>query len=134
KFVNINYKEIDSSADSLSLRYLQTKITLSPLTKNSIRIELQAVTKSNNFTGPNLALTYVNRNVFKGGERFSITGNLGYEKQFTGKSIGSSSLHLGFKPSLIFPRLIFPWSLDEKFKYAIPKTEITIGTDYLNRS
>lgn len=134
KFVNINYKEIDTITDSDGFRHLKSEIHLSPLTKNSLRAELKGVTKSNNFTGPDLSLTYINHNVFKDGGDFSIAGNFGYEKQFGGNNIGSSSLHLGIKASLIFPRLIFPGNLDKHFKYAIPKTKISIGTDYLRRS
>jgi len=135
KFVNINYHEIDSArADSLQLRHLNTTISLSPLTKRSIRAELQGVTKSNNFTGPNFGVTYLNRNVFKGGENFSATGDFGYEKQFGNKTTGSSSLQLGVIVSLIYPRLIFPVNLDRFFKYAIPKTKVSIGADYFRRS
>jgi len=135
KFVNINYQEIDSAgADSLQLRHLNTTISLSPLTKRTIRTELQGVTKSNNFTGPNVGLTYLNRNVFKGGENFSTTGNFGYEKQFGNKTTGSSSLQMGMNVSFIYPRLIFPVNLDRFFKYAIPKTKLSIGADYFRRS
>jgi len=135
KFVNINYQEIDSAgADSLQLRHLNTTISLSPLTKRTIRTELQGVTKSNNFTGPNVGLTYLNRNVFKGGENFSTTGNFGYEKQFGNKTTGSSSLQMGMNVSFIYPRLIFPVNLDRFFQYAIPKTKLSIGADYFRRS
>ncbi len=135
KFVNIKYKEIDSAGtDSLRLRHLEASICLSPMTKRLIRAELQGVTKSNNFTGPNLGVTYLNRNVFKGGENFSASGNFGYEKQFGNKTSGSSSLQLGLNVSLIFPRLIFPGRLDKYFKNAIPKTKVSIGADYYRRS
>lgn len=135
KFVNINYEEVDSiGSDSLKLRHLNAKISLSPLTKRSIRAELQAVTKSNNFTGPNLGVTYLNRNVFKGGENFSATGSIGYEKQFGNKTNGSSSLQLGLSTSLIFPRLVFPGNLEKYFRYAIPKTKVTVSADYFRRT
>jgi outer membrane protein assembly factor BamA len=116
------------------LRHLNATIHLSPLTKRSIRAELQAVTKSNNFTGPNLGLTYTNRNIFKGGENFSATGNIGYEKQLGNKTNGSSSLQLGTSISMTYPRLIFPGNLDKYFKYSIPKTKVSIGADYFRRT
>lgn len=140
KFVNIDYEEIESNImdsvvpDSIHTRYLNATISLSPLTKRSIRAELQAVTKSNDFTGPNLSLTYLNRNIFKGGENFSASGNIGYEKQFGRKTNGSSSLRLGVSMSLTYPRLIFPGNLGRHFKYSIPKTKITTGFDYFRRS
>ncbi len=135
KFVNIKYTETDSTGkDSLSLRHLNASISLSPLTKRLIRAELQGITKSNNFTGPNLGITLLNRNVFKGGENFSATGDIGYEKQLGSKTNGSSSLQLGLNLSLIYPRLIFPGNWDSYFKYVIPKTKISIGADYYKRS
>lgn len=135
KFVNIQYQETDSTnIDSLNLRHLNATITLSPLTKKSIRAELQGVTKSNSFTGPNLSVTYLNRNVFKGGEIFSIAGNLGYEKQFSRNTNGSSSLRMGSNFSLIYPRLVFLGKLDKYFKYSVPKTKLSANLDYLRRS
>ncbi|MDT0641785.1 BamA/TamA family outer membrane protein [Zunongwangia sp. F363] len=135
KFVNIQYNEIDSTAtDSLGL--LEANIFLSPLNKRSIRAELQGVTKSNNFAGPTLAVTYSNRNLFKGGEILNITGKVGYEAQIAGGSnTGLSTLQLGLSSDLIFPRLLFPVSIDENwFDYSIPKTKVGLSFDYMNRS
>jgi len=135
KYVNIQYKEIDSLASD-SLGVLEANIYLSPLNKRAIRAELQLLTKSNNFTGPALALTYSNRNLFGGGETFNISTNVGYETQFgADKNAGRSSLQLGLKNELIFPRVLFPIKINEDFfEYAIPKTKISLGLDYLNRS
>ncbi|WP_442712700.1 translocation and assembly module lipoprotein TamL [Winogradskyella pacifica] len=135
KYVNIQYKEIDSlQTDSLGT--LEANIYLSPLTKRAVRAELQAVTKSNNFTGPNLALTYSNRNLFKGGETLNISTNVGYETQFaSGDNSGLSSLELGLKGEVIFPRVIFPITFNENFfEYSIPKTKTSLGVNYLSRS
>ena len=135
KYVNIQYKELDSLLTD-SLGVLEANIYLSPLTKRAVRAELQAVTKSNNFTGPNLALTYSNRNLFKGGETLNISGNVGYETQFgSGDNAGLSSLELGLKSELIFPRVIFPYTFNEDFfEYSIPKTKTSLSVDYLSRS
>ncbi|WP_179343670.1 translocation and assembly module lipoprotein TamL [Winogradskyella ursingii] len=135
KFVNIQYKEIDSALTD-SLGALEANIYLSPLTKRAIKAELQAVTKSNNFAGPNLALTFSNRNLFKGGETFNLTANVGYETQIAnGDNAGLSSLELGLKGELIFPRVISPFNIDENFfEYSVPKTKTSLGFSYLSRS
>ncbi|MDN3491169.1 translocation and assembly module lipoprotein TamL [Winogradskyella bathintestinalis] len=135
KYVNIQYKEIDSSLTD-SLGALEANIFLSPLTKRAVRAELQAVTKSNNFTGPNLALTYSNRNLFQGGETFNLSANVGYETQFgSGENAGLSSLELGLKGELIFPRVISPFKIsDDFFEYSIPKTKTSLGVTLLKRS
>ncbi|WP_299396507.1 BamA/TamA family outer membrane protein [uncultured Gelidibacter sp.] len=135
KYVNIQYKELDTLAtDSLGL--LEANIYLSPLNKRAFRAELQVVTKSNNFTGPALALTYSNRNLFGGGEIYNTTLKFGYEAQLGGgKSSGKSSLELGLKNELIFPRVLFPIKInDDFFEYSIPKTKTSISLDYLKRT
>ncbi|WP_158840772.1 translocation and assembly module lipoprotein TamL [Polaribacter sp. L3A8] len=134
KFVNIQYKEIkDPITDTLAS--LEANIYLSPLTKRAIRAELQAVTKSNNFAGPELSLTYSNRNLFKGGETLNISTNIGYETQISSNSNGLSSLELGLKGELVFPRVISPFSINKDyFDYAIPKTKVSLSATYLNRS
>lgn len=135
KFVNIRYDEIDTLATD-SLGILEANIFLSPLNKRAIRAELQAITKSNNFAGPNLAVTLSNRNLFHGGETLNISAKFGYEVQIAGGDRkGLSSIQLGLGADLIFPRLLFPISFDENwFKYSIPKTRISLEGDYLNRS
>lgn len=135
KYVNIQYKELDSALTD-SLGALEANIFLSPLTKRAFRAELQAVTKSNNFTGPNLAFTYSNRNLFNGGETFNLSTSFGYETQFaSGTNAGLSSLEASLKGELIFPRVISPFNInDDFFKYSIPKTKTSLGLTLLNRS
>lgn len=132
KFVNIRFNEVDSTAvDSTGSLYAD--IFLSPLTKRSMRAELQAVTKSNGFAGPGISLTYTNRNLFNGGETFSIIGNFGYETQLAaGKNSGLSSISAGLRTELLIPRLV-PFS-PSRFRYAVPKTKVSVGGDILKRS
>lgn len=135
KFVNIQYKERDTVHND-SLGILEANIFLSPLNKRALRVELQAVSKSNNFSGPGIALTYSNRNLFSGGETLNTTASFGYEMQVGGgKSSGKTSVDLGLKSELIFPRVIFPIKIDSDFfKYDIPKTKTSISLDYLRRT
>lgn len=135
KYVNIQYKEVDTASID-DLGYLEANIFLSPLNKRALRAELQVVTKSNNFAGPALELTLSNRNLFGGGEIFNISTKVGYEKQVGGdSSAGNSSLELGLTNELIFPRVLFPFKIDNNFfKYSIPKTKTSLSFDYLNRT
>lgn len=135
KFVNIKYEPIDSTTDSSGRRHLKSMIKLYPLPQHTIQFNLKAVTKSNGFTGPGIGFTYTDRNIFKGGENFSIKGDFSYEKQLhQGNKIGSSSIGWGLNASLLFPRLLFPGNYYDAFRYAIPKTKISIGYDYLRRT
>lgn len=133
KFVNIQYTELDTTATDGDNGSMAATIFLAPLTKRSLRAELQAVTKSNGFTGPGILLTYSNRNLFNGGETLSISTNFAYESQISsGNNSNLSSIAGGIKGDLIIPRSI-PFS-PSRFKYAVPKTKISLGVDFLQRS
>lgn len=134
KFVNITYDEVESSRDSLGS--LVASIYLSPLNKRAIRVQLQAVTKSNNFSGPSLSITYSNRNLFRGGEILTFTGSAGYETQLRRRNEpGLNSLQLSLESSLIFPRVILPISINtDWFDYSIPKTRMSLGGEYISRT
>ncbi len=135
KFVNIQYKEVGEVGED-SIGKLEASIYLSPLNKRAIRAELQAVTKSNNFAGPALGLTYTNRNLFKGGEILNISASGGYEVQVSGgDQSGLTSIKLGLGTELFFPRVIFPLKINtDFFEYNIPKTKTGISLEYLSRS
>ncbi|MCL5130314.1 outer membrane protein assembly factor [Algibacter sp. L4_22] len=135
KFINIQYKEIDNTEQD-SIGKLEASIYLSPLNKRAARAELQAVTKSNNFAGPALGLTFTNRNLYQGGETLNITAKTGYETQISGgNQSGLTSLELGLGAELFFPRVLFPIKINTNFfKYEIPKTKMGLSIDYLSRS
>lgn len=132
KYVNIRFNETDTTATD-SVGSLSADIFLSPLTKRSVRAELQAVTKSNGFAGPGVSVIYNNRNLFRGGETLGLSGKFAYETQLSGgNNTGLSSIAGGLKADLIIPTLV-PFS-PKSFKYAVPKTKISLGMDILKRS
>ncbi len=135
KYVNIEYTEVDSMRND-SVNYLDADIYLSPLKKRSLRAQIQAVTKSNDFTGPNIGLTFTNRNLFHGGETLNLTAQAGYEVQIAGgDQAGLTSLEFKLGSELIWPRLISPIKFDDDlFEYSIPKTFARLEVDYLDRS
>jgi outer membrane protein insertion porin family len=135
RYVNIQFTEKDTVRNEDGLYPLQAEILLSPLNKRALRAELQAVTKSNNFVGPALILNYRNRNLFQGGEIFSLTGKIGYEQQLAaGNRQGLRSIELGLQGDLVFPRVLFPIPVMNRFQFAIPKTKISLGFEYQNRT
>jgi outer membrane protein insertion porin family len=135
RFVNIRYYPEDSlQLDSDGYGSLQAGIYLSPLNRQSMRVELQALSKSNNFVGPNLLMTYRNRNTFRGGETFGITGKFGYETQFSGgERTGLNSFELGVEADLVYPRLIAPIHVKQRVGYSVPKTRIALAYTILER-
>ncbi|MCG2460810.1 BamA/TamA family outer membrane protein [Flavobacteriaceae bacterium F89] len=136
RYVNIKFDDIGKDSINDTIRKLDASIYLSPLTKRSLQAELQAYSKSNNFAGPALSLVYNERNLFGGGVIFRATGTIAYEWQVASgtNDTGLSSTQAGLQGDLIFPRLLFPIQLQDKFRYAVPKTKISASWDYLNRS
>lgn len=134
RFVNIRYQE-DSLLEN-DIGQLTANIYLSPLNKRSFSSELQAVSKSNNFVGPNLNFEYLNRNLFKGGEALRLSTKIGYEAQLNSGNIetGLNSIETGVAAELIFPRMVTPFPIEEKFRFSIPKTKFKLSYDLLNRS
>ena len=133
RYVNLKYSEKDSSSAAETGK-LDANIYLSPLKKRSIRAELQGLSKSNNFVGPAVLVTYRNRNLFKGGETLNVTAKFGYETQIAGGNrTGLSTYDLGLKTDLIIPRVIFFMPIQERFSYSVPKTKMSLGGESLNR-
>ncbi len=132
KFVNTRFTELDTLATD-GAGSLNADIYLTPMTKKSLRTELQAVTKSNGFAGPGITVSHSNRNLFHSGEILKISANFDYETQLARASNASlSSIAAGIKADLIIPRFV-PFR-SGRFVYAVPKTVVSLGADYLNRT
>lgn len=100
-------------------------------------LELNIATKSNDYMGPGIGYSVTKRNVFRGGETFSVGVKGSYEWQTkppTGSSgVKINSWEVGLNSTLTFPRLVFP-RLGKK-EYDFPATTtFGINIDQLNRA
>ena len=128
KYVNVKFKEVDSSS-------LSADIFMTPLLKKSVRMELQAVSKSNNFVGPGFSLTFTNRNFFGGAELFQFKLNSAYEVQISRQNAGAlNAIELGAESSLSVPRFITPAGIFHyrSAKY-LPQTNFRVGYNLQQR-
>lgn len=124
KFVNIKFRE--SKRDSATLN---ANIYLTPFLKKSIRAEFQATSKSNNFVGPGLSLTFSNRNALRGSERLDITLTSGYEVQVSRKvATPLNAIELGGTAKLTVPRFVAPVKIHYPTRKYLPTTEMSVGT------
>jgi outer membrane protein insertion porin family len=129
KFVNIKFHEVYT--DSALLR---TDIFLTPLKKKSLRAEVQVVSKSNNFVGPGLSLTFTNRNFFRGAELFQLKLTSAYEVQISRKvEQPLNSFEISLESSLTIPRFVSPIRIDYSSKKYLPKTQFKAGFNLQNR-
>jgi outer membrane protein insertion porin family len=125
---SFKFVDIDFIQDPNDSSRLNTNIYLTPYLKKSIRADLQATSKSNNFVGPGLTLKFTNRNFLRGSERFDITLSSGYEVQLNRK-VGQplNAFELGIETSLSFPRFITPFSIYYPSRKYLPTTDVSLG-------
>jgi outer membrane protein assembly factor BamA len=128
KFVKARYERSDSTGNGLNLIYY-----LNPTQKKSIRFEVSGLTRSDNTLGGEVAVTWRNRNLFKGAELFTSTVYAGLEEQFIGGGEKISTRRAGIDLNLYLPRIVSPfhWSTSSAF---VPKTRINAGYDIFDRS
>lgn len=129
KFANVIFK--DTILDNLGL--LDVWINLTQLQKKSLQVQMQTVTKSNNYTGPALTLSYKNRNLSKGAELFIFNIDGSFETQLTGEKKGLNSFEVGANTQLFVPKFITPFKVRNESSQFVPKTKFDLGFRVLQR-
>ncbi|MEO8820801.1 MAG: BamA/TamA family outer membrane protein, partial [Ginsengibacter sp.] len=131
KFVK-NRFEVTGSND-LDTGRLNTYYYLTPQEKKSLRAEISADTKSNNYVGSQITLSFKNRNTFKGAEEFDVHGNFGSEVQYSGSQNGYNTYDIGGGVTFIIPKFVVPFFHFNTTNAFVPKTKIDLSYDLLNR-
>jgi outer membrane protein assembly factor BamA len=128
KFVRVRFSDSDTTAAG----YLDVSILMTPMPKRTFRTEMEYVSKSNNFTGPRMNLSLLNRNSFKGAEllNFNMSGSFEYQRNKTDKNYYSYSINP--QVELHFPRFIAPFNITTYSRY-IPKTRFIVAFNYMRR-
>ncbi|THU37133.1 hypothetical protein FAM09_19475 [Niastella caeni] len=129
KFVK-NRFEVVPNTDSAKLNAFYY---LTRLPKKSLRVELNANTKSNNLTGSNITIGWRNRNALRGGEQFMVKASAGFEIQYSGQFRGYNTFRYGLEPSFSFPRFLVPFFNFNTKGGFLPQTTIKLGYDVLQR-
>jgi outer membrane protein assembly factor BamA len=127
KFVQVKFSDSDTTATG----YLDATILLTPLPKYSASAELDIVSKSNNYTGPQLNLSLLNKNTFKGAELLNLTMAGSFEAQI-GQNNNLFSYSLNPQLELTFPRFLLPFDIKSHSRYN-PTTRFLLSYNYLKR-
>jgi len=127
KFVQVKLTESDTAATGL----LDVTILMTPLPKHTLRAELDIISKTNNYTGPQLNLSVLNRNTFKGAEQLNLTMAGSFEAQL-GQNNTNYSYSLNPQAELTFPRFLVPFSIKSRSRYN-PKTRFLLSYNYMKR-
>ena len=106
---------------------------LTPRAKKSLNFEVTGTTKSNNLAGSQVSVGWKNRNAFKAGELLSINLLGGFEVQYGGSLSGYNTYRGSIETKLSIPRFIVPfYNLNTKSGF-VPKTNILLAYDVLNK-
>ena len=129
KFVNMKFTEHSDDSSSLD-----ANIYLTPLLKKSVRMQVQGVSKSNNFVGPGFELTFTNRNLFRGAEMLQLKANTAYESQISRQQSGAlNAIEFGTDASVSIPRFISPIDIRSNSTKYLPQTHFKIGYNFQER-
>lgn len=129
KFVRVKFADSDTSARG----FLDVTILMTPLTKRTIRTEVDIVSKSNNYTGPRMNLSYMNRNTFEGAELLNLNMAGAFEAQLAGKNKNLFSYSLNPQVELYFPGFFTPFKIIKTSSWYVPKTRFSLSFNYLKR-
>ncbi|WP_129716358.1 BamA/TamA family outer membrane protein [Pedobacter sp. SYP-B3415] len=130
KFVKAEFNPVDSFKNN----QLDLSVYLTPLKRNSLSLAVTGTSKSNNFVGSEVTLTQLTRNVFRGAEQLNISVGGGFETQVKGTQAGVSSYSLSAEGKLSFPRFITPFFEPKSTSAFVPKTNVTLGFQLINRA
>jgi len=126
------FKYVDAQIEETDSARLYAFLYLSPLKKKSLSAELDLVTKSNNFAGPGVILSYLNRNLFKGAEHLTINLHGSVETQFNGEFKGLYTYEIGPSVKLTVPHFILPFRVKAS-SYFTPQTIFTADYNFTRR-
>lgn len=127
KFVRNRFEPLPDTAKLDAYYYL------TPLPKKSLRGEVNATTKSNNLNGTQLSVNWMNRNTFRAGEQLNIRAYIGSEVQFGGTFKGYNTYRTGAEMNFVIPRFVIPFFNIKTKGGFVPRTNIQLGYDVLNR-
>lgn len=129
KFVQVLFAESDTTA----VGYLDATILMTPMTEHTFRAELDVVTKSNNYTGPRMNLSLLNRNTFKGAELLNLSLAGSFEAQIGGANKNAFSYAINPQIELTFPKFLVPFYVKPSNSIYIPKTNLLLSYNFLKR-
>ena len=129
KFVQVKFAESDTAATG----YLDATILMTPMTNHTFRAELDLVTKSNNYTGPRINLSLLNRNAFKGAELLNLNMAGSFEAQLSGANKNLFSYSFNPQIELTFPRFLVPFYIKPSNSIYVPKTSFSLSYNFMKR-
>lgn len=112
---------------------LRAFIQTTPVKKKSIRMELQGITSSY-YLGPNVNVTFQNRNFLGGAELLELRLNASLELATGDERNNLNAYSFGGDINLYFPRYVVPFfKVGNESSFYVPKTRLRFGYQRINR-
>ena len=127
---NVHIRMSEDEQDSL---VLNPQITLFPSKRNTFHIEPQGTNSAGDF-GAALAITYQNRNAFRGAETFSVKLRGAFEaiKGLKGY-LDQDFIEYGAEARLLFPDFLLPFLPEHFRRNALATSEVSVMFDLQDR-
>ena len=129
KFVQVKFEDSDTTA----LGYLDVTVLMTSMTDHTFRAEMDMVSKSNNYTGPRLNVSLLNRNAFKGAELLNLSMAGSFEAQLSGVNKSLFSYSVNPQVELTFPRFLVPFNVKQSNSIWVPKTRFLLSYNYMKQ-
>ncbi len=129
KFVQVKFSDSDTTAPG----FLDVAILMTTMPNHTFRMEMDIVSKSNNYTGPRMNVSLLNRNTFKGAELLNLNIAGSFEAQLSGKDKNLYSYSWNPQVELTFPRFLVPFNLKRTNSVYIPNTRFSFSYNFLKR-
>lgn len=129
KFVQLKFSDSDTTASG----FLDVTILMTPMPNYTFRAEMDIVSKSNNYTGPRMNLSILNRNAFKGAELLNLNMAGSFEAQLSGANKNLFSYSWNPQIELTFPRFWAPFKIKPTQSIYMPKTSLSLSYNYMKR-
>src|SRR6185312_6169794 len=131
KFVKNRFENSETSEGDTGR--LNSYYYLTPLPKKSISGEITGNTKSDNYVGSEVTLTFTNRNTMREAERLDLLLNAGSEVQYSGNKSGFNTYRVGGGATYTIAKFVVPFFKLNTTNAFVPKTKIDLSYDLLNR-
>lgn len=125
----------DTSRTGEGLQWLSAAILMSPAKKYDFNTSWDASTGTTYTLGSGLSASLSNKNIAKGANLLTFTGNVGVETQYDSSDNNLKILTrtAGLNASLEFPKFLLPISRERYSIRNTPRTEVAVGANWLDR-
>lgn len=130
KFVKAEFERVDTASPQ---GYLNTTIYLTPYKRRSLRFVIGGNSRSTNYVGSTVDISWRDRNFFKGAELLELSLTGGFETQVGGQQSASNTYSFSPGATLLIPRFITPFKGINTSRVAVPKTRFNFNYELLHR-